>query len=107
MQIAKNNGLKITFAKTCGGGAKSRLWRKIFANVLNIPVQTPSVEEGLAYGACILAIVANKEYNSLEEATEKLLSVKETIYPEESLATSYRIKYDKFTKFYPALKKLF
>ena len=38
----KSMGIKIDRAKICGGGAKSELWRKIIANVLNIEIDVPS-----------------------------------------------------------------
>ena len=40
----------------CGGGAKSVLWRKIVANVMNMQVDTVEVEEGPAYGLSLIHI---------------------------------------------------
>ena len=47
-EIAKDLGINITETKICGGGAKSPLWRKIMANVLNINVNIIESEEGPA-----------------------------------------------------------
>ena len=37
-EVAKSLGIKIERTKICGGGAKSPLWRRIIANVLNIKI---------------------------------------------------------------------
>ena len=57
-EIAKSLGIQIERTKICGGGAKSLLWKKIIANVLNVKVDVPETEEGPGYGAAILAAVA-------------------------------------------------
>ena len=52
-EIAKDLGINITETKICGGGAKSPLWRKIMANVLNINVNIIESEEGPGLGGAI------------------------------------------------------
>jgi xylulokinase len=107
VEIAKHNGLSIPSTRICGGGAKSKLWRQIFANVLGIPVEIPSVEEGPAYGGAMLAMVASGAYASVEEAATAILSVSDIVYPDSELTTLYAKKYEKFIKLYPALKDAF
>ena len=107
VEIAKQNGLSIPATRICGGGAKSRLWRQIIANVLGIPVEVPSVEEGPVYGGAMLAMVASGAYASVEKVAEAILSVSEVIYPDAELTALYAEKYKKFAKLYPALKEAF
>ncbi len=107
IEVAKASGLKIYGTKICGGGAKSELWKKVIANVFNIPVCVLSVEEGPAYGAAILAMVGFGEYKTVSEATQKLIETKQTIMPDEKIAKEYDKKYQYFTTIYPALKKVF
>ena len=45
-EVARSLGIQIEKTRICGGGAKSPLWRKIMANVLNIPVEQIESEEG-------------------------------------------------------------
>ena len=55
LEVARSLGLNIQRSKICGGGAKSPLWRKIFANALNLDIDVPVTEEGPGYGgACLL-----------------------------------------------------
>lgn len=106
-EVAKALGIPIERSKISGGGAKSPLWKKIFANVLNIKIDVIVTEEGPGYGGAILAAVACGEYASVEEAANKLVQIVETIEPEPELAAKYEAQYQKFKKIYPALKGVF
>ena len=107
LEAAKKNGVKIERTKLCGGGAKSTLWRKIIANVMNMPVDIPQTEQGPSYGAAMLAMVGCGEYASVRQAAEAIVRVKETVLPDRQTAERYAEKYKNFTKFYPALKGVF
>ncbi len=106
-EVAKSLGIKIERSKICGGGAKSPLWKKIFANVLNIKLDIIESEEGPGYGGAMLAAVACGEYASVEEAAAKLVKVVETIEPDPALAAKYEEQYRKFVKIYPTVKDLY
>ena len=107
LEAAKKNGAKIPRTKLCGGGAKSKLWRQIVANVMDMPVDIPQTEQGPSYGAAMLAMVGCGEYRSVAEAASAIVRVRETVLPVSSVAAAYEQKYRRFTKFYPALKGLF
>ena len=107
LEVAKSLGISVPRSKICGGGAKSPLWRKIFANVLNIDIDIPAAEEGPGYGGAILAAVACGEYASVEEAAVKLVRVKETVSPNPEIAARYETQYQRFRAIYPTVKELF
>ena len=106
-EVAKSLGIQIERTKICGGGAKSPLWRRMIANVLNIKVDRIESEEGPALGGAMLAAVACGVFSSVEEAAEKIVRVTETIEPEPELVEKYERQYQKFAKIYPAVKDLF
>ena len=106
-EIAKSLGIKIERTKICGGGAKSPLWKKMIANILNIKVDVIESEEGPALGGAMLAAVANGEFASVEDAAAKIVKVIDTVEPEPELAAKYEEKYRKFAKIYPTVKDLF
>jgi xylulokinase len=106
-EVAKDLGIQIERTKICGGGAKSPLWKKIIANVLNLKVDVIESEEGPALGSAMLAAVANHEYTSVEEAAEKIVKVIDTIEPTSELVQKYEEKYNKFKQIYPTVKGLF
>ena len=107
LEIAKKLGINVGKSTVCGGGAKSLLWRKILCNILNIQLEIPACEEGPGYGAAILSMVFCGEYKSLEEATNKLVKVKEVVKPDDVVVARYAKKYEKFKKIYPSVKELY
>ena len=107
LEVAKSLGIKIERTKICGGGAKSPLWRKIIANVLNLKVDILESEEGPAMGGAMLAAVACGAYKSVEEVAEKLVKVVDTVEPDPATATRYEARYAQFKQIYPALKPVF
>ena len=107
VEVARSLGLPIESSKLCGGGARSPLWRKILANVLNISLEIPQTEEGPGYGGAILAMVGSGEYESVQAAADKLISVRETVHPDPELAALYERRYQSFKLLYPALKDVF
>ena len=107
LEVARKLGIKIDSSKICGGGAKSPLWKKIIANVMNLKLEIIESEEGPGYGAAILAVVGCGVYNSVEEATDKLIKVIDTVEPETDLVKKYEQRYQTFKKYYPALKGMF
>ncbi len=106
-EVAKSLGLKIDSSKICGGGAKSPLWRKIIANVLNIRLDILESEEGPGYGGAILAAVACGEFTTVQEAANRLVRVRDSVLPDAQLAARYEERYQKFRQLYPALKGVF
>lgn len=106
-EVAKSLGIKIERSKICGGGAKSPLWKKMIANILNIKIDVIESEEGPGYGGAMLAAVACGEFASVEEAAAKLVKVVDTVEPTPELVAKYEEKYQKFAKIYPTVKSLF
>ena len=107
MEAAKSTGLHPERSKICGGGAKSSLWRKIIANVMNMKIDRIESEEGPGYGAAILAAVGCGAFSSVEEAAGRLVKITDTEEPDSQLAEKYEEKYQKYRKLYPALKEFY
>lgn len=104
VEVAKAGGINVEFSTLCGGGAKSALWQKIFANVLGIPIIVPAVQEGPGFGAALLARTACEKDFSLKNVDFEQKSI---VYPDEKLTANYNEKYNKFKMIYPALKDTF
>ncbi len=107
LEIARSLGVKIDTIRATGGGAKSPLWRKLLANIMNVDVEIMNSEEGPGYGAAILAAVGCGEYASVEEATDRIVKVSEKLSPDAELVKKYETKYNVWRKIYPALKDAF
>ena len=107
VEVAKSLGIPLTSSMLCGGGAKSPLWRRILANVLNMPLTIPASEQGPGMGGAMLAMVACGAYGSVAEACAKLVTVSETVAPDPEIAARYEARYQQFRLIYPALKGLY
>ncbi|MDD6022776.1 MAG: xylulokinase [Oscillospiraceae bacterium] len=107
LEVARNQGINITRSRICGGGAKSPLWRKIFANVCNLDIEVIESEEGPGYGGAMLAMVACGEYGSVEEIAKKFVKVVDVVKPDPEIVARYEERYQVFHRIYPALKGLF
>lgn len=107
LEIAKALGVCPKKTKICGGGAKSRLWRMMTANILGMPVEVLEHEEGPALGGAILAAVACGVFKNVKEASEKIVKIAETVFPDSALVTKYEDKYRRFAKIYPSMRNIF
>ena len=107
LEIIKKFGIDVKSSCLCGGGAKSKLWREILANVLDIELNIPVTEQGPGYGSAILAMVGAGHFDSVKTATEKFFEVKETVTPDKELSELYADRYEKYRKIYPAVKELY
>ena len=106
-EVARSLGLAIPRSRICGGGAKSPLWRKIFANVLGIPLDMVKTEQGPGYGGAMLAMVGCGEFESVQAASDALIELASTTEPDPALTALYEAQYQKFRRIYPALKSVF
>lgn len=106
-EVAKSLGIDIERSNICGGGAKSPLWKRIFANVLNVKLDIVASEQGPGMGGAMLAMVADGTYPSVNAACEKLVHVVDTIEPEPELVARYEQRYQQFRSIYPACRELF
>ena len=107
LEVAKSLGVTPERSKLCGGGARSPLWRRILANVLDLPLDIPQTEEGPGYGGAMLAMVGCGVYPTVQACAEALVRVTDTVEPEAELAERYEEQYRKFRLIYPTLKSLF
>jgi len=90
-----------------GGGARSPLWRQIQADVYGQEVEILQAEEGAAYGAALLAGVGARFWNSVEEACDAVVTVREIVKPEADAAQAMTECYKHYRQIYPLLKPLF
>ena len=107
VEVARSLGITVDRSKICGGGAKSPLWKKILANVLNCTLEVPVSEQGPGMGGAMLAMVACGQYETVAACCNTLCAVAATVEPDPELVAKYEARYQQFKKIYPALKTLF
>jgi L-xylulokinase len=78
--------------RLAGGVTNSNVWSQMFADVMQLPVETVTVREAGALGCAITAAVAVGIYGSLNEAASKMTSIKSVFNPETEAVAAYEQK---------------
>jgi len=107
LELIKDKGIKIKEIRAIGGGAKSRVWQQILADILGEEISLLNVEEGPAFGAALIAGVGVGEYSSFAEAVNRIIKVKKTVLPRIQNTERYNQYYQLYKKLYYSLKEDF
>ncbi len=100
-------GVRSERIRLIGGGARSRLWRSIFADVLEIPVvRLNFIEEATSVGAAIAGGVGAGLFSSIQEADRLVQETELTACNPENFPV-YRQNYALFRSCYERLRDLF
>jgi len=89
-------GVRAKQIRATGGGAKSKFWRQIMADVFNAEVVTLKVSEGAAYGAALQALwcwrLQKGERIRIEDLTDRFVTLNkaEIAKPRPSAVAAYR-----------------
>jgi xylulokinase len=106
LELLRELGVEASVGRVSGGGARSRLWLRIVASVLGIPLERTAVDEGAAYGAALLGGVKEGVFADVHEAVERCVRVRETVEPDPAWIEAYEVLYAEFRRLYPALRPL-
>jgi xylulokinase len=102
LQVMIELGVELDHVRALGGGARSRLWRQMQADVYGMPVRRTTVDEGPAYGAALLAGVTAGHFTSVKDACSVIQLRPDAAEPNHDDAQLY-IRYLKiYRDLYPA-----
>jgi xylulokinase len=93
--------------RVLGGGAKSRLWAQIKADVCNLPVIMPSHREAAVMGAAMLAAVGVGYYADIPSAVKVMARTGSRVEPDPKSRAVYEQTLNLYISLYEALKPLF
>ncbi|WP_324825413.1 xylulokinase [Sinanaerobacter sp. ZZT-01] len=103
VDVFREMGVAVTDMMICGGGARSDLWRQMFADLYQCPVSTIKAEQGGALGAAILAGVGAGVYKDLEETCNRLILKKAVQEPIAENSLEYQKYYNLYKELYVTL----
>jgi xylulokinase len=106
LEVLRELGIDATVGRVSGGGARSELWLRIVASMLDLPLELTAVEEGAAYGAALLGGVAAGEWADPQEAVAACVRVRATVEPDPAWRDAYTDGYERYRALYPALRDL-
>ncbi|MDO9464261.1 MAG: xylulokinase [bacterium] len=107
LEIIKGLNIPVSEIRASGGGAKSKLWKQIQADVNKEPIYTINVDEGPAFGAALLAMVGAEIYSSVPEACRHTIKTIDKIEPVTKNAKIYDEYYKLYKRLYSSLKDNF
>jgi len=107
LELIKDKGVKIKEIRATGGGAKSKIWQQILADILGEEINLLNTEEGPAFGAALIAGVGVGVYSSFAEAVNRIIKVKKTILPAIQNTERYNQNFQLYKKLYYSLKEDF
>ncbi len=106
-------GMKPTQIRATGGGAKSKVWRQIMADIFNTEVVTLKVTEGAAYGAALQALWCWRQQQgekvNISDITDEFVTLnkEETARPDKKNVEVYRELQELQDDTSAALRKVF
>lgn len=106
MDLLREAGVEVKALRATGGGAKSRTWMQMKADMLNIPITALRSEEAGAAGSAMLVGVACGVFADLDEAAKIMVGTAETYMPRQDVHDSYEEMYKKYVKVYNAVRPL-
>ena len=107
LEIMKEMSLPIRQIRASGGGAKSKVWRQILADVAGDTHVTINVDEGPALGVALLAGVGTGVYPSVAEACKAVIKVKDSAEACPVNHAAYNAFYGVYRNLYAHLREDF
>ena len=107
IDAVQSMGLKVDEVRALGGGAKSKVWKQIEADLTKKPVLTTKVEAEACLGAAILAGKAAGQFSNIEDACGKMVRIRERFTPNAGNFNVYDELYAKYVQLYNDLRNLF
>ncbi len=107
IDVIEGMGVPVNEIRSLGGGARSREWKQIEADITGRPVLTTMNEEAATLGAAILAGKAVGMFGSVEEAAAQMVQIKERFEPTAANRAVYDDGYQTYIQLYDSLCPLF
>lgn len=104
LEIIQNLQIPVKEVRLSGGGARSRFWRQLQADVYGARVVTTNSHEGPAYGVALLAATGTGAYKNVVEACQATIRVEESATPTAKAKRTYDAAYPLYQKLYRSLK---
>lgn len=87
-----------------GGGARSAIWKQIFADVTGLPILTPVQEIEAPLGDAFLASIGTGYISSYSQM-QTWIDMNPPVMPDEEAHKTYRKYYELYKELYPNLKE--
>lgn len=107
LEIIQGLEVPVKEVRATGGGAKSRFWRQVQADVFGQKVVRMNADHGAAYGVALLAAVGAGAYKGIAEACKANLQVVDATAPQAKARKVYDQSFKVFQSLYPTLRETY
>ena len=90
LELLRDLGVRPEVGRVSGGGARSELWLRIVASVLQLPLERMETEEGSAFGAALLAGIRSGTFADADEAVARCVRARSRVEPVWDYEEQYR-----------------
>jgi xylulokinase len=102
LELLRALGVEPELGRLSGGGARSKLWTRIVASVLDLPLERTESEAGAAFGAALLAGVRAGVFADVADAVARCVRPVHRVEPDPAWVEAYADGYGRFRSLYPA-----
>ena len=106
LQLLKKANIAPRKLFATGGGASSKVWMQMKADILNLPITALENSDAGATGCAMMAGIASGIYTDLKDAASTFIKDKETYYPRIDMHKMYLQHYERYEKLYEAVRPL-
>jgi xylulokinase len=107
VKIIQEMGIEFKDMLVCGGGGRSKLWRSMIADTMDMSVKITGASEGPALGAAILAGVGAGVFSSVNEGCKSIVRYAANEKPNKKNHLKYMAFYSIYRNLYKVLRNEF
>lgn len=89
--------------RLAGGVVHSPVWVRMFADIMQLPIEVADVTEAGTLGCAIAAAIATGEYPDYDAAVQKMVRIEKRVEPDPAAFAAYRRKYTLYRRVIDAL----
>ena len=101
-----DSGIRFKKLNATGGGAKSRRWIQMKADVLNLPVTVLKTTDAGTVGSAMLTGIAVGLFSDLKDAATHMIQESDTCYPRQEMHEKYMKVFERYRAVYQAVRPL-
>ena len=102
----QGSGVHFEKLNATGGGARSKLWMQMKADVLNLPITALKTVDAGTVGSAMLTGIAVGLFKDLADAAAHMVQEMETYYPRAGMHEKYMTIYERYKAVYAAVRPL-
>ena len=105
-EALRDSGIRFEKLHATGGGARSKIWMQMKADVLNLSITALKTVDAGTVGSAMLTGVAVGAFSDLSDGAAHMVQEMETYYPRKEMHQAYMTIYQRYKNVYNAVRPL-